>query len=281
MGQFFLPILQQLIRCVEGQPILMDLVKEIFEEKENAKIQKKINIYKAKLMQLEDLFEAFIIQSLLSPSSSSASEMAVEKGEEGQNVAKGKEGAMWWFISQCIEQDSLLFSSKEKESTTPQRGGSEGLEEGAGRLKEWSRECDLHLLRAVGRIGWPDGKRRVTAIQQEMMTALPGIFRPVPTTITSIALTVGGEQTMVHQDQETEAEGGRENMDYLTSRNLIPRLRALCRLFRHAYDDVHSVLKAQEAARLTQAKTTKKNVQAVLKAIQKLGYPHRDYDEIR
>eukprot|EP00981_Chlorochromonas_danica_P010875 scaffold3512_cov223-Ochromonas_danica.AAC.3 len=106
VGQFFLPILQQLIRCVEGQPILMDLVKEIFEEKENAKIQKKINICKAKLMQLEDLFEAFIIQSLLSPSSSSASEMVVEKGEEEQNVAKGKEGAMWWFISQCIEQDS-------------------------------------------------------------------------------------------------------------------------------------------------------------------------------
>lgn len=249
----FLAPMQAMIVKMEDLPCMAELCKAITEDADASKINKKLNAYKMKLAQLEDIYEAYLISDMFTPPAPQAD--AEQAMDVDASTVMDK-------LVCYITTETMLLTNKDIVAN-----------------KDWTAAADVALLQAVGRIGWPEGKRRLALIQAYLIKALPDVFKVIPAEPVAAPVVAEPAEGAVPAAAVPEVlvVVQHTNSELLSSKFLIPRLRTLARFFRYASEDLMAVIKAQEAVKTAALRNTKKNVNAVLKAVQKMGYPRSNY----
>ncbi|RYH10748.1 hypothetical protein EON65_39260 [archaeon] len=306
--------LQTLLSFVSEQTSIEDMAKPLLEEADPGKLIKKLNSYKLRLQELEDLFEAHVLQSVMSSVDGDGDGRDRAKDEcEGEDEGEGKtettkeegaESAMYFTtLRTLIEQDNLLLNHPH--ANTPSTLNNQGE-------SVWSAALDMHLLQAVGLYGWPDGRKRLRHVVNYMVMAMPTVFVPVEVVadekVAEVREEVGMDKTETRGEGEPESNvvemevAGRDvvenvavgdatapvvkkevvytNSEYLTSKFLSTRLRCLSKLFRYAIEDIQAVQKAEQIVKQTEANARGRKVQSILKCIQRIGCVRSVYGQL-
>jgi hypothetical protein len=129
-------------------------------------------------------------------------------------------------------------------------------------------------------------------IQKQLVANVPTIFRQVFTEVSNPLPLDQQPQSpaepLLAQPEQQQGENVATshtvatiaNSELLSCKHLTSRVKQLSKLFRYAQEDIATILKAQEQARLVQSQHQKKQVTAVLKAVQRIGYPRSNYPDI-